>query len=101
VQKIEAPPNGIADAVHDPDEDRHVLGLHEMLVLRRAVAEVVAQFDRLGHRIAEPPERGEDLRLVFGGSLGEVILEDQHLLADIPLDRQILGRDRRHDLPEG
>ena len=45
-------------------------------------------------------ELGEDLRLVIAGPLGEVILEDQHFLADIPLDRQIAMWDRIGDVAQ-
>ena len=62
---------------------------------------MVAALDVLGHRIAEPRQFCGDVRLVAGRAVREEMLEDQHLLADVPLDRQVAVRDRCGDVAQG
>src|SRR4051812_40378805 len=47
VQEVDMPLRPAANAVHDLDEDRHVLGLDDMLVERRSVTQMVAHLDGL------------------------------------------------------
>ena len=79
----------------------HVARHDQMLVRRRAIAEVIAHLDRAGHGIAQTRELGGDLPLVVGGPMVEEVLIDQDLLADVPLDGEILGRNSRDDVVEG
>jgi hypothetical protein len=71
-----------------------------VLIGRAAVAEVIAELDVGGHRGAEALEQGEDPRLVVGGTGREVVLEHQHLLADVPLDAELGVGDGGRDVVE-
>ena len=98
MQKIPPPSKTIDYAIGDLDQDRGVLWHHQMRVTRGAVTKVIPALDVSRHRIAQSSEFGEDVGFVGGGAVWEVLLENQDFLANIPLDRQILVRDRIDNL---
>ena len=71
-----------------------------MFVAGRAVAEMIAALDIVRHRVAQPRQFGEHVVLVAGRAVREIVLEYQHLLADIPLDRQVPMRNRVGDFAQ-
>ena len=82
------------------------VGRHDdVFVVRGPVAEVVADLHRLRHRVAEPREHAGDVLLVALRPVREVALPGEHLLADVPLDGEVVVWDRGADLrkigPEG
>src|SRR5690349_22138942 len=58
MEEVDRPLGGGSDAFQHLDQDGGVLRLHEVLVGRRAVAEVVAQLDARRHRLAEAVPTG-------------------------------------------
>ena len=68
-----------------------------MRVARRAITEVVPALDIRGDRVAQAGEFGEDVGFVGGGTVREVLFENQHFLANVPLDRKVPVRNRIDD----
>ena len=74
-----------ADRIGHLDHDAHVFGLNAVLVGRAAVAEMVAELDRSGHRVADLGQDRERLAAEIDGSLLVIAFPGQHFLAHIPL----------------
>ena len=73
-----------------------------MFVAGRPVTQVIAQVHCLRQSIAEPGKLGEHICLVVGRAGREIILEQQHLLAHVPLDGQaIVGCGRQYLVQRG
>ena len=100
VDELQGPVQPGEDAVGHLDRVGEVPGHHHVLVVRGAVAEVVAELRRFRHRVAEPRQQARDVLLVAVGPVREIALPGQHLLADVPLDREVARRDRGADLRE-
>jgi len=100
VDEVERPPDGGDDGAGELGEHARVGRHHQVLIGRAAVAEVIAELDVGRHRGPQALEQGEDPRLVVGGTGREVVLEHQHLLADVPLDAELGVGDGGGDLVE-
>jgi len=105
VQEIDASRDAGEDRGGDLGQDGGVFRHHQVLVGRAAVAEVIAELHAVGDGAAQPAEEGGDPLLVIGGTRREVAFEEEHLLADVPLDGQIVvghaGRDATERVEEG
>ena len=88
------------DAVHEIDEHRSVAQPNQRLISGRAVAQVKAELDVLGHRVRQTPELPEHLAPCSRAPYREVVLEHQYFLADVVLDRQVAWRNRGKDAVE-
>ena len=73
---------------------------NQRLIARRPVAEMKAEIDIVRNGARQARELLEHLRLVVGLDDGEVVLEHQHLLADVELNRQVVTRDIGRELVE-
>ena len=80
-------PDELINAVHKFDQDRRILKAHEGLIVWGAVAKMKAQLYIVWNSRREPCKLSKCLLLVVVVSLGEVVLEQQNLLADIELNR--------------
>ena len=75
-----------------------VLGLHHVLVGGAAVAQVITEFDRRRHGVADLAEHIDGFSAEIDRAGVVIVFPGQHLLADIPLDRDPIVRQRRSDL---
>ena len=85
------------ERVGDADEPARVRGLGEVAVLVVAVAEVEAELDPHGHEPGQAREALDDAGLHILEPDGDRALEHRELVAGVPLDRELVGRDRRED----
>ena len=87
---------GVRDReVRHPHQQAHVACLVHRPLRERPVAQVVADQDLLGDQPGQPGDRpGEPLPRPFAGP-GEHALQVLRLVRQIPLDRQLAGRDSR------
>ena len=85
MEKLYRPPDAGNDGVGHLDQDAGVLGLHQMLVGRAAVAQVVAELDAGRHRVADGGEHVDGLGAEVDRALVVVALPGQHFLAHVPL----------------
>ena len=97
VDELEGPLQAGEDAVGHLHRVGQVRRHHHVLVVRRAVAEVVAELRRLRHGVAEAGQHAGDVLPVARRAVREIPLPRQHLLADVPLDRQVARGDRGAD----
>ena len=99
VDILHGPADRARNSVGDFDADPQILRLNEVLVLRAAVAEVVAEVDVGRHHVADVAQRIEDaLPMVFLDAV--IALPHQHLDADIPLVSDLVVRQGLGDSPE-
>ena len=80
------------------DHERHILGFDQMLMTGVAVAEVKAELDVHGHRIADPRNRCDQFfHRNFFGDL-RVFQDGAYLNTDVPLNGKIAMRYSGGDL---
>ena len=84
----------------DLDRVGEVFGHHHVLVVGRAVAEMVAELGRSPAPRCRASPACRDVRLVALRPVREIALPGEHLLAHVPLDREVAVRDRGADLRE-
>ena len=68
-----------------------------MLVGRAAVAQVITELDGSRHRVANLGEYIKSLGMEVDRAFFVTALPSQHLLTNVPLDREPLVRNRRSD----
>jgi hypothetical protein len=73
------------DRVGHFDHDRHVLRLDAMLIGRAAVAKVVAELDRGGHRVADLGQYADCLVAEIDRPRFVIAFPGQNFLAHVPL----------------
>jgi len=86
-----------ADRIGHLDHQTSILGLDQMLVGGAAVAEVVAEFDAAGDALADFRQDGEGLGAGVDRAGLVIALPGQHLLTDIPLQREAIVGDHGGD----
>src|SRR5262245_57979769 len=99
-------PGGLRHRVGELDHLASIARLQEMLGAKVRVTEMDAELDIRRNGLADPLQAAEDV-LVRGANLGKHVerlsVPDQHLMADIPLDAEVMmwnSRAHRLDLPD-
>ena len=85
------------ERVGDADELAGVGGLGEVAVLVVAVTEVEAELDGRRHHPGEPQQALDDAGVHVLEPDGDRALQHRELVARVPLDRELVGRDRLED----
>ena len=80
--------DGREDALGNFHQNAHVLRLHQMLVLRAAVAKVIAELDPLRHSIAKPDQAINYPFFRVVEPVRTTAIEVLHLMRGIPLNRK-------------
>ena len=93
----------LGQRVGEIDHPRRVLRLDKMLGAEIAVAQMQAELDVVGNRGAQPLHAGDNLvvRNIARYRVARLAVPDHHLVADVPLDAEVLVRDvpdQRRDL---
>ena len=98
MEELDRPLDARDDGVGHLDHDAHVLRQHHVFVGRAAVAKMIAELDGGRHAVADFGEHVERLGAEIDRAFVVVVLPGQHLLADVPLDRDAVVRQRFRDL---
>ena len=97
MKELDRPVDASGDRVGHLDHYTGVPRLHHVLVGRAAVAQVITELDGSRHRVANLGEYIKSLGMEVDRAFFVAALPSQHLLTNVPLDRELLVRNCRSD----